>query len=230
MQPACAPLRVGWRRDGSHGDDRSRAPSDLPEAYGRVRATTERLASVLSAEDQTVQTMPDVSPTKWHRAHVTWFFETFVLGEYADGLPRLRRRVRLHLQLVLRGRRGPASPPRTRPPLTPWHRGDRPLPRLRRRGDGRLAASIPISLVCAELITLGLHHEQQHQELLAHGHQARALPQPPPSRLPGRRACRRRAPPAQGRLDRARRRPGRDRPPRARDSGSTTSSPSTRCT
>src|SRR6202161_1838936 len=58
---------------------------DLPDAYGPVRATTERLASVLSAEDQTVQTMPDVSPTKWHRAHVTWFFETFILGEYARG-------------------------------------------------------------------------------------------------------------------------------------------------
>ncbi len=55
------------------------------EEYVRIRATTERLASVLSAEDQTVQTMPDVSPTKWHRAHVTWFFETFVLGEYANG-------------------------------------------------------------------------------------------------------------------------------------------------
>ena len=60
------------------------APSELIEDYTRVRATTERLASVLSAEDQTVQTMPDVSPTKWHRAHVTWFFETFLLGEY-DG-------------------------------------------------------------------------------------------------------------------------------------------------
>ena len=60
-------------------------PSDLPGAYAQVRATTERLASVLSAEDQTVQTMPDVSPTKWHRAHVTWFFETFILGEYAAG-------------------------------------------------------------------------------------------------------------------------------------------------
>ena len=60
-------------------------PSDLPDAYARVRATTERLASVLSAEDQTVQTMADVSPTKWHRAHVTWFFETFILGEYCPG-------------------------------------------------------------------------------------------------------------------------------------------------
>src|SRR5277367_5818871 len=60
-------------------------PSELADAYGRVRATTERLASVLSAEDQTVQTMPDVSPTKWHRAHVTWFFETFILEAHQPG-------------------------------------------------------------------------------------------------------------------------------------------------
>ena len=61
------------------------APSRLCEDYTRVRAQTERLASVLSPEDQTVQSMPDVSPTKWHRAHVTWFFETFILSEYAKG-------------------------------------------------------------------------------------------------------------------------------------------------
>src|SRR5687768_11737308 len=57
----------------------------LKESFGEVRALTELLAAPLSAEDQTIQSMPDVSPTKWHRAHVTWFFETFILSRYAPG-------------------------------------------------------------------------------------------------------------------------------------------------
>jgi hypothetical protein len=55
------------------------------ERYDAVRAYTERLVEPLSPEDQTVQSMPDVSPTKWHRAHVTWFFETFVLADHEPG-------------------------------------------------------------------------------------------------------------------------------------------------
>ena len=61
------------------------APSVTPVGYGQVRSLTEELAAPLSPEDQTVQSMPDVSPTKWHRAHVTWFFETFVLGPHLTG-------------------------------------------------------------------------------------------------------------------------------------------------
>src|SRR5262245_2890391 len=52
------------------------------EVYRAVRAETETRASFLSAEDQIVQSMPDTSPTKWHRAHVTWFFETFLVRNY----------------------------------------------------------------------------------------------------------------------------------------------------
>src|SRR5882724_4360574 len=49
------------------------------QAYRTVRAETERRAAPLSAEDQVIQSMPDASPTKWHRAHTTWFFEQFLL-------------------------------------------------------------------------------------------------------------------------------------------------------
>src|SRR5262247_856015 len=59
--------------------------NDLRARYHRVRGFTEGLAEPLSAEDQTVQSMADVSPTKWHRAHTTWFFETFLLGPSLKG-------------------------------------------------------------------------------------------------------------------------------------------------
>ncbi|MGE5115261.1 MAG: DinB family protein, partial [Betaproteobacteria bacterium] len=57
-------------------------PRLLPDAYRRVRDATERLVAPLSSEDCQVQSMPDASPAKWHLAHVTWFFETFVLERF----------------------------------------------------------------------------------------------------------------------------------------------------
>src|SRR3984957_7068142 len=141
------------------------APSDLPDAYGRVRATTERLASLLSAEDQTVQTMPDVSPTKWHRAHVTWFFETFILGEYASGYHAFDDAYAYIFNSYYeavgarhpRAERGLLSRP-----------GIDEIARYRQFVDEAMDPLVrdPSQPGLADLITPMLHHEQQHQELL----------------------------------------------------------------
>ena len=71
------------------GTSSARLPVDDREAwaalFGIVRNETERRAAPLSPEDQVVQSMPDASPIKWHRAHTTWFFEQFVLGPHLPG-------------------------------------------------------------------------------------------------------------------------------------------------
>src|SRR3982075_3090171 len=67
------------------GDIRQDLRSTSIQAFREVRAETERRAAPLSAEDQAVQSMPDTSPTKWHRAHTTWFFEQFLLVPNVDG-------------------------------------------------------------------------------------------------------------------------------------------------
>ena len=68
-------------------EPRAASPAAMPLAarYAAVRSQTERLCIGLAPEDQVVQSMPDVSPTKWHLAHTTWFFETVVLAAHVPG-------------------------------------------------------------------------------------------------------------------------------------------------
>ena len=140
-------------------------PSADIDSYLVVRKATEALAAPLSPEDQTVQTMPDVSPTKWHRAHVTWFFEQFVLMAHRRAYRPVDERYMYLWNSYYEGV-GPRHP---RP-----ERGH-----LSRPGVGEVTAyrdtidelmhdflrRQPAPEVL-QLVELGLHHEQQHQELL----------------------------------------------------------------
>ncbi|MEN3271360.1 MAG: hypothetical protein V7636_121, partial [Actinomycetota bacterium] len=135
------------------------------KTYCDVRTTTEALAAPLSAEDQTVQSMPDVSPTKWHRAHTTWFFETFLLGPHAaryeafdDSYAYL---FNSYYEAVgprhLRSARGLITRPGVEEIARYRQHVDRAMLELL---DGSLAPDV------SALIELGINHEQQHQELL----------------------------------------------------------------
>jgi ergothioneine biosynthesis protein EgtB len=142
--------------------------SGLAARYETVRRHTAVLAAPLSAEDQCVQSMADASPTKWHLAHTTWFFETIVLGRFAPGFePHDARWSRLYNSYYESlGPRHP-RPQRgllTRPSLAEvqaWRaRTDAAMRRFLEGADAdTLAAAAP-------LVELGCQHEQQHQELI----------------------------------------------------------------
>jgi len=141
------------------------SPPATASRYRHVRKMTEKLAAPLSAEDQTVQSMPDVSPTKWHRAHTSWFFETFLLE------PRLRDYRSFHPAYAYlfnsyyegvgarypRPRRGVVSRP-----------GVAEVRQYREHVDDAMTRLLAQTRQPAELdlVDLGLHHEQQHQELM----------------------------------------------------------------
>ena len=129
-----------------------------------VRDLSEQLAAPLSAEDQTVQSMPDASPTKWHLAHTTWFFETFVLRQHAPGYrlfdPAYEYLFNSYYEAV-----GPRHPRPQRGLIT--RPGVEEIMAYRRHVTGAMTELLVrgAANVVAALVELGLHHEQQHQEL-----------------------------------------------------------------
>ena len=138
--------------------------ASLRQRWREVRATSMRITEWLSPEDQMLQSMPEASPAKWHLAHTTWFFETFILQPHAPGYQPLDPRYTYlfnsyYKQLgshPFRGARGLMS----RPSLECVHA-------YRNHVDAALLGFLDrASDDLLALIELGLNHEQQHQELI----------------------------------------------------------------
>ena len=141
---------------------------DWMARYRRVRAATEALAAPLSPEDQQIQSMPDASPTKWHLAHTAWFFETFLLtpslADYAPLDPRYAYLFNSYYEAVGERHPRPLRGLITRPTSVQ-------VLDYRAHVDAGMARLIETASDAAwpairDLIELGLHHEEQHQELI----------------------------------------------------------------
>lgn len=152
-------------------------PASLPDPhlltaiYEGLRNQTRALTIPLSVEDQSIQSMPDASPTKWHLAHTTWFFETFVLAAYQPDYQPFDESYRVLFNSYYEAM-GPMYPRAERGLLTRPSCDD--IGRYRAHVDAHMA-SFMASFVSgtrgawdqlAALIVLGCHHEQQHQELI----------------------------------------------------------------
>jgi ergothioneine biosynthesis protein EgtB len=130
-----------------------------------IRSHTEALAAPLSAEDQTVQSMADTSPTKWHLAHTTWFFETFVLRPHAGGYevfdPAYEYLFNSYYEAV-----GPRHPRPQRGLIT--RPGVDEVMAYRRHVTDAMATFLSAGNAsnAGDIVELGLQHEQQHQELI----------------------------------------------------------------
>jgi ergothioneine biosynthesis protein EgtB len=139
----------------------------LTQQYKQVRAASVALCAPLSTEDYVVQSMPDASPAKWHLAHTSWFFEEFVLSQartpYRFHDTDFRFLFNSYYNAVgpmhTRSSRGMLSRPTVQQVLDYRARIDE-----RMEAFLRDASRLPDEL--ARIITLGLHHEQQHQELI----------------------------------------------------------------
>jgi len=140
----------------------------LLEQYRTVRRHTAALAQPLSDEDCCAQSMPDASPVKWHLAHTTWFFETFILEHCEAGFQPFHPAFRVLFNSYYNGvgdkhprpQRGLLTRPSMAEVRAYRHDVDMRMARLLAGADAGLATSV------AALVTLGLQHEQQHQELI----------------------------------------------------------------
>lgn len=138
------------------------------ERYREVRRQTEHLCEPLVPEDYVVQSMPDVSPTKWHLAHTSWFFETFLLAPHAPGYEPFNAHFGYLFNSYYvtvgdrhcRQNRGLLSRPTVAEVYDYRRHIDAAMQRfLKELSPAQISELAPV-------IEIGLHHEQQHQELM----------------------------------------------------------------
>lgn len=142
------------------------SPADLAQRYRDVRCFSLDLTRTLEAEDFVVQSMADASPAKWHLAHTSWFFENFLLRERLAGYREFNSQFGFLFNsyyfqvgaMHRRAERGLLTRPTVREVLAYREHVDEHMLRLieQRHGDAETV----------DLVTLGMNHEQQHQELL----------------------------------------------------------------
>ena len=152
---------------GPHAiDSRLAVFEELRERYARVRAHSFNLAKPLSEEDCCVQSMPDASPVKWHLAHTTWFFETFLLEKYEESfkpfLPAFRVLFNSYYNGVGEKHPRPHRGMLTRPALHEILLYRKKINERMEKMFARMAGDEGFRT----LVELGLNHEEQHQELI----------------------------------------------------------------
>ena len=141
---------------------------DVASRFSQIRLQSEALAAPLSAEDCQLQSMPDASPTKWHLAHLTWFFETFILEKHERNFKPFDANFRVLFNSYYTGigdryprpKRGLISRPSLDQIFKYRQQVDDRVLRLLDSPQGRSDDEL------TQLIELGLQHEQQHQELI----------------------------------------------------------------
>ena len=136
--------------------------------YQEVRRTTEALCAPLEIEDYVIQSMPDASPAKWHLAHTSWFFETFVLASVQPGFEPVDSEYSYLFnsyynavgERIARDRRGVLSRPTVAEVFRYRAAVDKRMKEFLDRAGNTAFERVRSTLI------LGLHHEQQHQELI----------------------------------------------------------------
>lgn len=152
-------------KDAANASDDQRKP--LKEHFRQVRETTERLAQPLVIEDYGLQAMGDVSPPKWHLAHTTWFFETFVLLPYMPGYrvfhPEFARLFNSYYETLGKFWPRPLRGLLSRPTVEEVYRYRQVITEAVERLIDQ--ADVAVFPRLDDIVVLGIHHEQQHQEL-----------------------------------------------------------------